>query len=134
MTSREEEKIIAARERADRHEIAEMELYKGDKYNYSYARIYNTEIASFEAGVEWADKNPQSLWISVKDDLPCNNHNFIHFGFTNRVLVRNKNGDLFVAYMKKNKDNEWIWCNDTDDKFDLLSDITYWMPIPKLSK
>ncbi len=50
--TREEEKIIAAKERADRHQIAEMELYRGDKCNYSYGRIYNSEIVSFEAGTK----------------------------------------------------------------------------------
>lgn len=91
--------------------------------------------SGFELGVKWADEHPKSPWIDVKEKLPYNNNpNFIHFGFTNRVLVRNKNGDLFVAYMKKNKDNEWFWCNDTDDNFDLLSYITHWMPIPNLSK
>ena len=53
--TREEEIIEAARTRAERHQIAEMELYRGDKFNYSYGRIYNSEIASFEAGAKWAD-------------------------------------------------------------------------------
>ena len=73
--------------------------------------------------------DPKSPWISIKDKLPYNNPNFIHFGLTNRVLVRDKKGNLFVAYMKKNKDNMWIWCNDN---FNLLSEITHWMYIPKL--
>lgn len=30
------------------------------------------------------------------------------------------------------KDNKWIWCNDIDDKFVLLSNITHWMYMPKL--
>lgn len=85
-------------------------------------------------GLEIADEHPKSPWISIKEKLPYNNPIFIHFGFTNRVLVREKKGNLFVAYMKKNKDNEWIWCNDIDDNFDLLSCITHWMPIPNLPK
>lgn len=36
--------------------------------------------------------------------------------------------------MKKNKDNEWIWCNDMNDNFNLLSDITHWVYMPELSK
>lgn len=56
--TREEEIVNAARERAERHQIAEMELYGGDKCNYSYGRIYNSEISSFEAGVRWADEHP----------------------------------------------------------------------------
>lgn len=53
--TREEEIVNAARTRAERHQIAEMELYRGDKCNYSYGRIYFSEIASFEAGAKWAD-------------------------------------------------------------------------------
>lgn len=87
-----------------------------------------------QEGLDVADNHPKSPWISVKDDLPCNNPNFIHFGFTNRVLVRSKKGNLFIAYMKKNEDNKWIWCNDVDDNFDLLSYITHWMYIPKIEK
>lgn len=107
-------------------------LDKQEYHNEDYTE-YDIQQA-FEKGAQWADENPQSPWIDVKEKLPYNNSNFIHFGFTNRVLVRNKNRDLFVAYMKKNKDNKWIWCNDIDDNFDLLSCVTHWMPIPKLPK
>ena len=102
-----------------------------DLYDYKTDNSYCNYCAGFRQGVKWADENPQSPWIDVKEKLPYNNSNFIHFGFTNRVLVRNKNRDLFVAYMKKNKDNKWIWCNDIDDNFDLLSCINHWMPIPE---
>ena len=53
--TREEEILEAARTRSERHQVAEMELYRGDKCNYSYGRIYFSEIASFEAGAKWAD-------------------------------------------------------------------------------
>ena len=89
-------------------------------------------IECFDEGVQWADSNPKSPWISVKDDLPCNNHNSIHFGFTNKVLVIDENKNIFISYMKKDKNDRWIWCND--DNFDLLHSITHWMPIPKLYK
>lgn len=91
-------------------------------------------VSGFEAGAQWADEHPISSWISVKEELPYNNPNFIHFGFTNRVLVRDKKWNVFVAYMKKNKDNKWIWCSDIDDNFNLLSYITHWMYIPKIEK
>ena len=83
----------------------------------------------FEVGAMWADNNPKSSWINVKDDLPCNNPNNIHFGFTNKVLATDGK-DIFIAYMKKNKNNKWVWCSD--DNFDLSHIITYWIPIPKL--
>ena len=53
----------------------------------------------FEAGVKWADANPKSSWISVKDDLPCNNHNNIHFGFTNSVLATDGK-NIFIMHNK----------------------------------
>lgn len=105
-----------------------------EAHKYEGGLDYLSMGIAFEEGVEWADQHPKSPWISTKEKLPYNDSNFIHFGFTNRVLVRNKNRDLFVAYMKKNKDNEWIWCSDTDDNFDLLSCVTHWMYIPKISK
>lgn len=84
---------------------------------------------SFVEGAEWADTNIKSPWISVKDDLPCNNPDNIHFGFTNRVFAIDYDKNIFVAFMTK-YNNKWIWCNDNN--FDLLRLITHWMPIPKL--
>ena len=79
----------------------------------------------FEVGAMWADENPKSPWISVKESLPYDNPNNIHFGFTNRVFTTNGK-DIFIVYMKKDKDDKWTWCSDYN--------ITYWMPFPKLSK
>ena len=85
----------------------------------------------FEAGAQWADNNPKSHWISVEDDLPCNYPDNIHFGFTNRVLATD--GEIiFVAYMKKDKDNKWIWWSE--DNVDITHIITHWMPFPKPPK
>ena len=95
------------------------ELYKCSK----------TFKMGFEAGAQWADEHPKSSWISVKDDLPCNNLDNIHFGFTNRVLATDGE-TIFVAYMKKDKDNKWIWCSE--DNVDISHIITHWMPFPKL--
>ena len=74
----------------------------------------------------------ESPWISVEENLPCNNPNNIHFGFTNKVFVIDSNKNIFIAYMKKNKNNKWVWCSD--DNFDLSHIITHWMPIPELPK
>lgn len=99
---------------------------KGRKYEQALM------ATGFEAGVKWADEHSKSPWISVKDDLPCNNPNNIHFGFTNRVFAIDDNKNIFIAYMKKNKNNKWVWCSD--DNFDLSHVITHWMPIPGLPK
>ena len=86
----------------------------------------------FTVGAKWADSNPKSPWISVEDDLPCNNPNNIHFGFTNNVLAIDDKNNTFIAHMKKDKDNKWVW--DSTHDFAFLNLITHWMPIPKLPK
>lgn len=87
---------------------------------------------SFIQGAKWADANPKSPWISVDNDLPCNHEELIHFVFTNNVLVIDDKQNTSIAFMKKYKDNEWIW--DGTNNFLFLHFITHWMPIPKLSK
>lgn len=72
--TREEEIISAARTRAERHQIAEMELYRGDKCNYSYGRIYNSEITSFEAGARWADNHPINVWHDTSEEPVKDTH------------------------------------------------------------
>lgn len=89
------------------------------------------EKVAFRLGAEWADANPKSLWISVEDDLPCNYPNNIHFGFTNRVLVTDGK-NVFVAFMKKVKDNKWIWWSE--DNIDISHMIIHWMSFPKPPK
>ena len=84
----------------------------------------------FLEGAKFALENQ---WISVEDDLPCNNSDVIHFGFTNRVLVIDEHKNIFIAYMKKNGNNEWIWYSD-EDNFGLLHVVTHWMPISKLEE
>lgn len=113
------------REDIEKLNVVEPYCFESDREDQWYQ-------VGLQEGLDVADNHPKSPWISVKDDLPCNNPNFIHFGFTNRVLVRDKKGNLFVAYMKrKSKDNEWIWYG-IDDNFDLV-EITHWMYIPDIS-
>lgn len=84
-------------------------------------------------GLEIADENPKSPWISVEDDLPCNHsdlvltYNGTPFS-TKRVLVMTDIRTLFLCEMKKDDDRGWIWNYPTKDK------ITHWFPIPELSK
>lgn len=82
----------------------------------------------FLEGAEFALNNQ---WINVDDDLPCNNPNNIHFGFTNKVFAIDYNKNIFIAYMTK-YNNKWVWCRD--DNFDLLYIITHWFPIPESPK
>ena len=83
-------------------------------------------------GLDVADSDPISPWISVDEDLPYNNPNNIHFGFTNKVFVIDDNKNIFIAYMKKYKNNKWVWCSD--ENIGLSHILTHWMPIPELPK
>ena len=85
--TREEEIVNAARERAERHQIAEMELYGGDKCNYSYGRIYNSEISSFEAGVRWADEHPINMWHDASD-IPNDDSLIIYESVYGDILLK----------------------------------------------
>ena len=76
-------------------------------------------------GLEAADANPKSPWISVDDDLPCNHQDLIHSNYTDRVLVLSRNGYSEIAFMSIIEDVfEWS----------TLIKVLYWMPIPKLPK
>lgn len=107
----------------------EEEIKKASGELFNSAPCSKTYKMGFEAGAMWADANPKSSWISVKDDLPCNNPNNIHFGFTNRVLATDGK-NISIACMKKNKNNKWIWCSE--NSIDLSHVTTHWMPIIKL--
>ena len=116
------------------------DIYTDDASNYTewsddggWSDTNDIELVekAFIEGAKWADEHPKSPWISVKDDLPCNNPNNIHFGFTNKVFAIDYNKNIFIAYMTK-YNNKWIWCRD--DNFNLSYIITHWMPIPELPK
>ena len=124
----EEEIIIAARERADRHRIAEMELYGGDKCNYSYGRIYNSEITSFEAGAKYANENQPSPWIKFTEKFPPQQEPII-------IAMKNKNKedgiwlyDLCMFFGGDYTDNK-NWENKINWEIPI-----YWMPKPPLPK
>lgn len=86
----------------------------------------------FEAGAKWADSNPKSPWISVKDDLPCNHEGMINVFVenvelrTDRVLAMPDDGIMVIAYMYKFGSWSWHW-SETER-------ITHWMPIPKVEE
>lgn len=125
--TREEEIKIAAKKRSDWHQTIEEILNNHNSRLYLYDKIYNSEIESFKAGVKWADKNPQSPWISVKDDLPCNHEELLHplyANFTKDVLVIFENKYISLERMIKDDKGNW--------KF--VGNVLYWIPIPELPK
>mgnify|MGYP003293300875 CR=1 FL=1 len=70
---------------------------------------------AFELGVEWADANQPSPWISVEERLPEEHTNVIVTDGSN-VAHCKKYGDGFYTNVGK-------CCN-----------VTHWMPIPELPK
>lgn len=74
--TREEAICNAARERADRHKIVEKERANYHNQLYFYDSIYNAEIASFEVGAAWADKNPKNVWHDASEE-PENGSNIV---------------------------------------------------------
>ena len=93
------------------------------------AELFGELAPVFLEGAKFALENQ---WISVDEDLPCNISKIIHFGFTNKVLVIDEYKNIFIAYMERNRSNEWIW--RCDDNFSVLHTITHWKPIPYLQE
>lgn len=83
-------------------------------------------------GLDVADANPKSTWISVEDDLPCNHDDMIALVSTlgkdtYKVLVRFEDGGLNFEYMYcSGYKQNWHWSG--------RATITHWMPIPKLKE
>ena len=81
-------------------------------------------------GLDIADSNPKSPWISVEDDLPCNHEELIdknykgNFIKTLFVLALCNNHEDFTCMFLVN--GEWRWLGKDS--------YTHWMPIPKLPK
>ena len=101
--------------------------------------LYNSDVASltrsdmgfaYMSGIKWADENPKSPWISIKDDLPCNHNELIcskeisEGTETVDVFAMNERGDIWTDYMVY-ENGKWIW-NDFGPDF--------WMIPPKLPK
>ena len=84
----------------------------------------------FEEGVKWADANPKSPWINIKDDLPCNHNELIcskeisEGTETVDVFAMNERGDIWTDFMVY-ENGKWRW-NDFEPDF--------WMLPPKLPR
>ena len=74
-------------------------------------------------GLDVADSDPISPWISVDEDLPCNHNELINGNVTHPVFARDINNIYGVTIMMKFIKWDFMSCN-----------ITHWMPIPKLPK
>ena len=102
----------------------------------------------FEEGVEWADNNPKSPWVNMKDKKPeagveviAYHHKWVDKDFNpngTRVGFLNGNGEFTSAYWWNYQDcyqtiNSSI-CLEDKEFFKNLIDNTepeFWMPMPK---
>ena len=105
-------------------------LDKQEYHNENYTE-YDIQQA-FEKGAQWADNNPKSPWISVKDKLPCNKKDLIVEIIkgvelrTKKVGVLSIDGYIDISYMYSLPPHGWHWnTNDT---------ITHWFPLPERPK
>lgn len=99
--------------------------------HYDYGYYEGSKISAyccFRDGAEWADNNPKSPWISVKDDLPCNHKDLLlSTGYhTVSVFTYKKGGACGMDNMIV-RNGKWEWEAWREN-------YLYWMPIPKLPK
>ena len=101
-------------------------LDKQEYHNENYTE-YDIQQA-FEKGAQWADNNPKSPWISVKDDLPCNHKELLLSTecHTVGVFTYKKGGACGINNMII-RNGKWEWEAWREN-------YLYWMPIPKLPK
>ena len=111
----------------------QVDIYTDDASNYtewsddggwSTSNDIDLIEKAFIEGAKWADNNPKSPWISVENDLPCNNEQLTHSNYTDRVIVLARNEFPEVEFMYKVEEGVWEWTT--------LKNVSYWMPIPKL--
>lgn len=83
-------------------------------------------------GLDAADAEPLSRWISVKEKLPCNEKDLVIEFIkevelrTKKVVVLLEDGFIDITYMYSFPTHGWHWnINDV---------ITHWFPIPELPK
>lgn len=86
-------------------------------------------------GLDVADANPKSTWISVEDDLPCNHEDMYQMSgsllYTDDVLVLAGNmvlvsRRLVTCMMFDDSTGKWKWNTPFH--------VKHWMRIPKLEE
>lgn len=87
-------------------------------------------------GLDVADSDPISPWISVNDDLPCNHKELMENEYkTKKVLAvmrsdKSSSKNIEICYMTNQycSIGNWYWINT------LKTHVTHWMPLPELPK
>lgn len=76
-------------------------------------------------GLEIADENPKSPWISVEDDLPCNHKELTEGVNTKSVIICTAGATVYSNRMNY-INGKWQWFGN--------GKVTHWMPIPEPPK
>ena len=102
------------------------QLNEVEPYCFETDREEQWYRVGLQEGLNIADANPKSSWISVKDDLPCNHEELISLDDKRDTLyvVAVIHGIIILSRMYK-FEGKWSWEND---------EPTHWMPIPELPK
>lgn len=106
----------------------------GDKGEAMSDKELTVSYEGFRKGASWADEHPQSPWISVRDDLPCNHEEIWPMTekliYTKKVLVALIDGTVRLLSMLYDEANDkWEW-----EIKNLSDEIVFWAPIPELPK
>lgn len=80
---------------------------------------------AFELGVEWADANQPSPWISVDERLPEPEK---------EVIILDKRKHIDIDFLTDDGDGGYYWWKSEDAIFNENDEISHWMPIPQLPK
>lgn len=74
-------------------------------------------------------------WISVKDKIPEEARNMGGTGFSNEVLVVDKEGDMYLtSYVYPWRNIELTGFNESGQHGLIKEDVTHWMPLPEKPK
>lgn len=138
--TREEEILEASKQ----HKYGTLSSIEKNIENIEAVEFDSNDLAtihgmSFYEGAKWADRNPQSPWISVKDDLPCNHKKLLEDSNCTKmveVVFQDKGSGkrrVEVRQMLHHKIDylyydKWFWNAYWDE------DIIYWRPIPEPPK
>lgn len=103
------------------------QIYKAAEEEENRFGSVDTIGAAFRAGAMWADSNPQSLWVSIKDKKPEQYEEVLLC-----VPFSNREGDCayYLADYNERENGKSFW---NGELLYLPSDGTeYWRPIPKI--
>lgn len=136
-TKRIEDKAMTREEEIEKAVYSYSKQLENRMNGIDYFNQENVEYA-FIDGIEWADANPKSTWISVDDDLPCNHEELIENEYyTKKVLV------VLASNIDPSKkcieicnmcntigsfNTDWYW------QITAYYHVVYWKPLPELPK